>query len=410
MPATAVVQQTTRVTTGTQDFTSSGFGTPLGAIFLVSAGTALGTAVDHALCGIGVTDGTRQWSLAFRDHDAQTTTVCHTRGNATDCFQMVNEAGTVILKAQFSAWITDGIRVNVSTTNGTAYYVTCILLGGSDITGVYCNTAIGNATADSSTTVNTVGFTTSWMLGVGKHSGNAWDDTSDGTLMVSIGLCVNDGSATQMNQAFLDVGGQTTTNVRSRLSLSRFLRDLNGTAEIEIQNFTSSGFDATTRVASEAIHFGYLCVAQTKQAKLMQFDTPTATGNADVSGIGFRPQAAFILPSGVTATNSTVTDGNAEVGGIGFCNETAAGCISYTSDDGVTTTNVECLTSSNPINLRKDAALFMRASTPVFGSGTLTLNYDTTSGTARKFVGLFLEAAGAASLLFGKLLGRLGRV
>ena len=56
---------------GTVDCTSTGFGTPAGALFFGSYGTANGTAVSHAGFFIGAYDGTRQNSVATASEDGQ---------------------------------------------------------------------------------------------------------------------------------------------------------------------------------------------------------------------------------------------------------------------------------------------------------------------------------------------------
>ena len=61
-----VVQQAARTTTGTQDFTSSGFGTPKAAMCMVGFGATNGTSVSHGVFSIGFTDGTRQNALSVR--------------------------------------------------------------------------------------------------------------------------------------------------------------------------------------------------------------------------------------------------------------------------------------------------------------------------------------------------------
>ena len=61
-------------TGSTSDITSSGIGSPDGAILFISGATSTDTDADHALLAIVLWDGTTAYSLAFRSQDGVGTT------------------------------------------------------------------------------------------------------------------------------------------------------------------------------------------------------------------------------------------------------------------------------------------------------------------------------------------------
>ena len=125
--------------TGTQDFTVAGFGTPKGAIFLVSYGTANGTAVNHAMLSVGFTDGTRQRAIGIRVENAVVggSDTGNIESSTACILTALNSADTTDGVATFDSWITDGVRVNWTDAPPSAYLVTCILFGGSGVSNVY---------------------------------------------------------------------------------------------------------------------------------------------------------------------------------------------------------------------------------------------------------------------------------
>lgn len=397
----AVIQQATRTTTGTQNYTSSGFGTPLGAIFTVTNGTVAGTTVAHALISFGATDGTRQWAMSGRARDNITlgTTLTANRANTSDVILLTDDGGTVILRAQFSAWTTDGVTINVSVTNGTAYRVTCTLIGGSKVTGVYVNTVTTPSVINTSTTVSTLPFESTFLIIAGKSSSNAWDDTADGNYTYQLGCVVNSGSNPhpQFSHNWTDTTGSATTSTAGELSTNRVSANQNsGTPPgVEIQNFTSTGFDATLRdTGGSTMQVGYIAVkTDGLSAKVMALDTPTSGGSQSFTGIGFTPQFGMLFQGALIANDTRTVTADSEVMGVSMFTASAAGSVAVTSDDGVTTTtNSESVTHTKPVFLRKDSGTFMDADFSSFSSGAVTLTWNTANGTVRKWAGLFVQS------------------
>ena len=387
----AVVQQAGRTTVGTADFTSTGFGTPVAAMCMSSYGVSNGTSVAGVGFTIGFTDGTRQNTAFVRAKDGVTTTVTGQRADTTDILYYADQDGTTTGRVQFSAWITDGVRLNWSVAPASAYQVSCTLFGGSGVTNAYVNTVATPGTVDTSTTVNTVGFQPDVVIGVISGDGT-YNDSNQSQGDISVGYAINGSS--QKGMSWLDVTGLTTTSIVERNLSNRIGRSSNGTQQVEIQNFTSSGFDATTRTTGTAATLGYLALKLNGiSATGLAIDSPTATGSQAITSITGTPQWGMLIAGGVQSIDSNVTTTDAESFGVSSFTSAAQSCFGISSDDGVGTSNADTVADAKPICLIKDNAAFYDASFTSFSSGTATFNYGTADGTTRKWTGLFLSAS-----------------
>lgn len=391
----AVVHNDARTTPGTQSFTSSGFGTPVAAMCMASYGATNGTSTAHAGFTIGFTDGTRQNTAFMRSKNGVTTTLTGKRADTSDVLYLADQDGATILRAQFSSWTTDGMVLNYSVAPATAYKVTCTLIGGVGISNAYTNIVSTPATVDTSTTVSTVGFQADVLIGVVNGDG-VYNDTNQAQGDLSIGFAVR--GSTQKALGILDVTAVTTTSLNQRNFSSRIGRSGTNSQQIEIQNFTSLGFDATTRNTSTAATMGYLALKFNGIAATgLAIDSPTATGSQSITGITGTPQWGLLIAGSAQSLDVNVTDTDSEAFGVSTFTSTAQRCFAISSDDAVTTSNVDTLTDTKPICLIKDDAAFYNASFTSFSDSTATFNYGTANGTTRKWIGLFVGHVSAAT-------------
>lgn len=396
----AVVQQASRTTTGTQDFTSSGFGTPVAAMCVVGINTTLGTAADHVGVGIGFTDGIRNVSVYQRSQDNVTTTVTRRRGNTADLLHVVDNTNTVVMRVQFSAWITDGVRLNYSVAPGSAYRVACTLFGGP-IVQAYAGAASTPSAIDTGTPITAPAFQPDVVL-VTNNDAQAFNDISASNLGMSFGFAVRNAAGNphpQMNVSWIDINGVTTTNIQGRTGDAFAGRVGNGGTQIELQDFTASGFTAMTRTVGAATTFGYLALKLSGiSAKALSFNSPTASGNDSITGVGFRPMGAILGMSFAPAVNQTYSDGNGEVFGLSMLTSGAQWCLGVSADDAVTTANVDTITHSAPVCLRKDGATALAATLTSFDGDGFTMNYGTADASPRRLIGLFFQEAATGSV------------
>ncbi len=401
----AVVQQAARTSTGTQDFTSTGFGTPVAAICSATTGTANGTKVDHAIIGFGATDGTRQWSVSGRSQDNVATDATAHKANTADLLHMVDTGGTTFIRFQFSSWITDGLRINYSVAPAAAVLVNCTLIGGPGVSNAYASTVTTPSTINTGTVVTAPNFQPDVLIGAVSGS-STFNDSSAAGNVISIGFATRAGSNPhpQNTLAFNDVNGGSTSDPRLRLENGYVGRDHNGTVGIEMQDVTSQGFTAVTRDTGSARTMGYLVLKFNGLSfKSLTMDSPTATGSKAYTGIGFTPQFGIMALGSNSASNSSATDATAEVWGFSMFTPVAQASTAIWSDDGQSTSNTESVTHNQPVFLRKDAATFFDGTFTSFTYDTVTFSFATVDSTTRKWFGLFISGSSTSSS--GMLLG-----
>jgi hypothetical protein len=407
----AVVQQAASTSLGTQDFTSTGFGTPKGALFFLTYGTVGGTAVTEAMLSVGATDGTRSKANAGRADTGTTTTTSH-ESTTKPVITLLATSGAIDGAAEFSSWITDGVRINWTDAPPSAYLVTCVLLGGNGVSNVYVDSFNTGAVIGSGDDITEPGFTPDIVF-IGTNGANfSFNDSANSNFDCCYGICVNDGSATQRGLSWR--AGQTFNPSQSVsvLTTNRIARSASagaGGTEIQCQDFDANGFSLIVRSSAVGWEGWYMAIKLSGiSAKLLTSDSPTGTGSHSITGAGFTPQFGLMLHSAVTAVDTITTDVNAEVLGISAFTSSAQGCSAVWAEDNVNPHDNESVTDAKPVFLRRGAADFQVATLTSFDSDGCTFNYTTANvaATARKRAVLFIQesvsqitgAVGAATL------------
>lgn len=118
----ALVQGAEPGATGDVDFTSSGFGTPTGALFFSVSDTSLplaGSANDGRMM-IGAYDGTTNGVVLVAGNSGTDPTETNRYGTSTDCIALPDATGgTLDARASGVSFITDGVRVNFGSRAST---------------------------------------------------------------------------------------------------------------------------------------------------------------------------------------------------------------------------------------------------------------------------------------------------
>lgn len=303
---TVPFQVTTASTT--QDITSSGFGTPVAALFILTGATADGTAADHARFSIGATDGTRSFVCSGYGQHGQTVSENKSYGDTTNVMDLRDMAAGATLQAAFSTWVTDGVRVNWGATPGTAYRGICILFGGD------------NMTAEVGT------HTTSGIVGT-ENLKTYTDMTVAPECVICVSSYLNAMTGTESDDWDLSFGWGTssTANVSRGWSLENSLgvnRAVGhcasdriacwgdyaaGTREtLELTTLDTSGgkgrHGVTVRDSADGAIYGFLAFSTGGTAsigvELWSADF-SATGAADYSGVSFKPAFALMGMSNI---------------------------------------------------------------------------------------------------------------
>ena len=304
----AVVREAIRTDTGTEDWTVAGFGTVKAAIFIPTLCVTDSTVVADASIGWGVTDGTGNFGIAVSDEDAATTSNTNRGISSTKCLYALQGDGTLAYEGDFDSFITDGVRVDITTnTSAIAAFVTCILIGGDDVAevgvGTYLNSNGGNTyaglgfsaapsvaflcnRADAAT--SGIAAHASFHLGVvdfnGNQAGSTWGSN-------------NSSSAANANSETFAAGTVASSQAQSISGATQW--------ESYLDNPVADGWDVNINTGSPGGDLTvYLALGFTNSPGVQVFsDTmpTTTTGTFDYSGASFTPGFMFGVQTEDTA-------------------------------------------------------------------------------------------------------------
>ena len=284
-----VVMIRTQVPTSTGQFnvdtTKLGGATPKMTRHHIVHSTTNSVYEAHGAVGIGMTDGSNQWSFSVGSKDDEGSTSVKQRSESTSCAFLLNPQSnnSIDFRATFVNFHANGISLNATNVDA-AYYMITTFWFGDDVTNAYVNTESPNGTINSYKTITSVGFEASQLILTGVMGTiNSWS-ASQGAL--SDGVVVNgDTAITQGSTSMFLEDNADPSAVNGMMSetygLSYSSHD--GTKEyaVEFNNFTSSGFRATTRSKSGNANesFGYAAVKYLDKTVFCgPMDSPNSTG------------------------------------------------------------------------------------------------------------------------------------
>lgn len=393
----AITSTVTRVacntSTGTQDITVSGFGTPKAALFICSVGVTDGTAAADLNMSIGAATGvSNEWCLSVSAENGVGTTSTFGTTDSDRCVR-INNAGSSSVdgEAEFSAFITDGVRINWTNAPSAAWLLTVVLFGGSDLSAHANNAALGNST-DNAVDVTAPGFEPT--LVITATQGSSGIDSGDTHLQHSVGFIHNNGAVTQRAAAYRYTNGSATSSPDGRCTESYGIMQIDSSAALdwggEFSAFDGSGFTVTTRNAGgndTALMYLALRLGGTEIGWVDTVDTPTATGNDTESGPGVTPQLVLQIGTHMeaidTAYNSSALAG---VLGLGAFTADVEYMTSVAEEDGAGTSDTQSLSDDTAVELPQDdgTAGLTAALVAMIASG-YTLNYSAVLANAKKF-------------------------
>lgn len=309
----ALVRKVNPTSNGTYDFTDSGFGTPVAAIFVVNAATADGSASVNSQSSFGATDGTRQWVSSFQDEDGVGTTECNRFSDTAYCIVLRSgDNGSNTLRAEFDSWITDGVRLDFINTPGTANLsITCILIGGSGASARVDCKAI-TATEDNAQDINDVGFEPKFVIAT--HTNQSCDAGTGGFVVNSYGFASNiNSSVSQCSAGYYYVDNTGTSRCCAEVNDGYIITiaGYSGTdGYLEIGSFDSSGFSITPRDADgNSNGFKYIALTDSSSGGKAQVETiATGTGNKSYTGYGVKPSFIMLLANQITDVDTAQTN------------------------------------------------------------------------------------------------------
>ncbi len=390
-----MVRAALRITTGEQDFTIPGFGIPVGAFFVIGEAQVEATATDRCSWSYGMADGTTSGCMSgWSQHNSATSNTA-LRATQDEIFMILDSgSGVVDAEANFVSFIPNGVRINVTVVgNPNARLLTVYLIGGE---GVSCEVNAFTPPAGNATVTYTPGFTTHGLILMNNE--NNWNDTGTAQNICRFGFAGYDGvDVTQCSLDWQDIDNAALMDIQARLATGKVasLRAV-GDAHMTMGNVTATSFDLTAGPTdlSSFVEF-YMAIGCGPNGKGWAGiqDTPTTPGKHAFTGAGFKPAFGFMVPMMVAAVNSDITDGDA--GAFAFAGFSADDefCNSWASEDVITTSNGQSISTNQAIDLEFDSGAGLKAFEATFFSFTndgVKLNFSTVDSTVRKWPTLFL--------------------
>jgi hypothetical protein len=394
--------------TGEQAITVSAGGlTPKAALFFLVGATVDGTAAADAVFSRGAATGpTNRWVAGMYSKDAVTTSETQAWMYHDSCVKAYDGAATpnLLCEADFVSFGVNTVTINWSTAPASAWFLTVVTFSGSDVSA-HANYKDVLNTVDLEINVTDPGFEPD-IIFVGNGTFNSPGLGTHGD--VGYGIVHNDGAGTVTQRAFHTWEQDTRTTMR----VSGANRDDSGVVTlattlfdnwIEFSNFDSSGFSMTARDdGGNNREHQYLAISfgGSAQAAVGSYTTPTSSGSDSETGVGFKPQFLLTLNTFHEAVN-TVYDDTTDLGGQrGLSAITAANqySMSWVSDSGVGTTNVESLNDDVALELPdEDGSAGLTAAFTSFDASGWTWNFSNFESNAKY---LFWLAIGESTSLY----------
>lgn len=381
-PATVVYVATGRhalnTSTGNQSLTTANFGnaTPKAAIQISSFATTNDSEAAHGQLSIGFTDGTTDRCISLSSEDAQGTT--DTVRGFTPNFLRINIPGNLSpdVVADFNAWVTDGVQVNITNAPSAAYLTQTILFGGTNLQAHVSSVTTGQPNVAQD--ITTVGFEPDIVFFIDVDR-NLDQELSDN--FGAFGVAHNGDTVTQRCIGFEDNEGDSATATRGLYS-DVYASSIPGDYQIEISDFDTQGFSITPRSAG-ARDVAYLALKlPDKLMSLTTLQTPPLTGDQEVD-LDIDPNLLIAGMSMHASTNTLNTTGEAFPIGLWSADGSDEYSTTMRSEDGADPTDAACL-SSDSIILTDDAgSTAFTGSLKSFDSDGFTLTWTAVSGTPR---------------------------
>jgi hypothetical protein len=381
---------TSGTTTGTISATTTAFGgrTPKAAIILGSANLVAnepGESVD-ASWSMCITDGASGRHVQSFSNDNGTVTGASRLMKVDNTFNLAGttSAGTTMIATP--SMTTGGISLNVTTGAGTNRRCAFIGFSGDDVQAAIATVNLGTGT--SALDVNTIGFQPTAVIAIGACTSSPATVTN---LQTTLGFATAEGS--QRTVISTELSGNATGAPLQAILSNRIGGKISTAGALNyhltISDFDSSGFSITP--SASAGGDSLLCLALrcgSRRAKIIDFTTPTSTGTATITGVGFKPQAAIAILTNLEGVDPTFSiSTSALMSGLSICliAEGKQWCASTRIDSGVETTDTATQFKAAALvgasNADCDA---ITATLTSFDNDGLTLNYTAVQGTGKK--------------------------
>jgi hypothetical protein len=384
--------------TGTQNLSFANFdedctSVTCAVIFFMSSATADATATAGRIINVGFADGTSEISSYGEDDDGLGTTNSDRRISSNE----VIEDNPQALSINFSAWLSDGVQINIGATTGVQHLVNAVIFGGSTLSADV-GSFTSNASIDGTTDVTSVGFTSDLVFLTGVRTGTI--NSGGSNHIFTMGIALNDGSDTQGSIGCYSRDNQATSDVHavtSSLYAAQHTDNSGLDQAIQIGTFDSSGFTSTTKIAGTAYVYGYLALEiGALDSSLVDISTPTSTGNDSVT-IGHASRFGLILGTLAQAFDTDEADSDGGSCMFSIMTSDAQYVIGNASEDNVGTSNTQSYNDDIAIYMSQDdgscsAGSCFTGTLSSFDNTSWNFNYSATfTDAARKWLGFAIE-------------------
>jgi hypothetical protein len=353
----AVVTAAANTSTGTQNFTVSGFGTPIAAMFVVSRATSGSEAAHAAIC-VGFTDGTRNRVVCMQSEDGGTRTDSDSSTSSSQCVRILDAGATSIDgEADWNAWVTDGVQIDWTNAPASAYLVTVILFGGS-MSQAYTNHVDLTNTFPTTVDVTAPGFRPNLVIAACCDAEGI--DSSGTAGKLSLGFVHDDnGTVTQMSYCHQERNNQGTSanGNGKRTDMGIHAVAFDGTYDWggSFNTFDANGFSVTANNAamnSTAMIYLAIDTGTTVEVKIQEEVTPGSTGTQGYTGYGWVPDGVMFCLTYLTASGND-TDAGVEAAGFSFgaMDNTDEAAQAFRSRDNVGTPDTGSFANQSAIPL-----------------------------------------------------------
>ncbi len=396
----AVVQGTSRTTSGTKSYEVAGFGTPTAAIIIFNGARSASNPDTDIQMSIGFTDGTNKHMIAVYDDDGVSSSTSRRYRNANALAGHITTSLQSV--ALFSSWATNGITLNWSNPSTHEDYITVILIKGTTnaYAGVKRLTSTGvNDVTDPGFKPDLVFFTST---GASTGSGSI-----DSHAIYQFGAAHNNSSDTvsQAQIAINAVDGQGTSITSSICRDDSCTGQLHNAVQgwkASAQDFDANGFSLNTGSDSpgnDYVNYLALELDSADDADVSIIDTPTSTGTQAYTDPGFTPVGLILAQTYCSSVNSNTQNGTITIGAADGTNEY---CQGIASEDNSATMDAQSSASTSAVAELYDddgTGPDFDATLSSFDANGFTLNYTTTPiHTARKWVAITLKDTTATGI------------
>jgi hypothetical protein len=384
----SVIRAAMNTSTGNQSFTSSGFGTPKAAIFILGAATTDDTLDEDSSLSIGFTDGTTSAAVASAGSDGEGVATATGRHVTTDCVleAAAQSSGAARTQASFNAWVTDGVQINITNAPAEAWLLTVILINGSDVTNVDVGSTAMNTT--NAVDITSIGFEADLVF-----TASNGQTTNSTQANFSLGVIHNGASLAQKSLGYHEFDNAATTVTASYLSTDNAVMEIRDTLfwKAAASAFDASGFTLTPSASAGTDTVKHLALkfSGSPDIKLFEMDSPTTTGSEVTGSVGFQPEFGMIFATTATVVDSPRTSSEDGLGIVAFDGTNIFSNTASSDDAVVLGTSIAKNMSSNQLRILEGGSSdHAVASFTEFNSDGWEFNYSTAPGTASKWFAL----------------------